>query len=394
MRTSLLSYFLLSLCALVHAEPKYPVDISYMVSDFKYSQEHGLKICEVQQGVVSTVKGDLYILGGDGSISPMIARFFDHFPIKKWATGSIYPPLRRSLAAKGWGFQRSIRTLSTNPEFLEYATLPPADPSSITSYAGIVYATSEIVNNFDSYRNAYPGMLFMDAAVLPYWVDKYKMNALFNLNPELKEYKADWELYPKKYDPLLAERIQEKLPSEFYVIKPRREFLGRGVIVVANTDLDGVLQMILEPKASLRRHPDDSYSYWWKNRDDSFLIERYYKSDYLLFSHKLSEKADALISDNEEGYHYDATMRIVFILKYDEGKMTYHSLGGFWKLPCKALEEKGTLNERGVSICEPPFYRAVDPELLTEIDAKMERAMLLLYEIMLNEPKPEGLGMI
>ncbi len=368
----------------VHAEPKYPADISYMVCDFKYSQEDGVKICEVQHGTVSALGGDLYISGGVGSISPMIANFFDRFPMKKWVSGRFYAPLRKSLAAKGWQIEQSITTLSKNPEFLECAALPPADPSSIASYAGIVYASREAANDFDFYRKAYPGILFVDAAALPYWIDKYKMNLLFNNNAELKEYKADWEPYPKKYDPLLAERIQETMPSELYVIKPRKQFLGTGVIVVENKDLDGVLQMILEPQASLKSHPDKSYSYWLRNKDDSFLIEKYYKSDYLHFSHKLSEKGDALASDSEEAYSYDATMRIAFILEYNEGKMSCHCLGGFWKLPCKALEEEGTLKEQTISVCAPPFYRAVDPELLKEINPKIERAMLLLYEVMLQ----------
>jgi hypothetical protein len=215
------------------------------------------------------------------------------------------------------------------------------------------------------------------------------MNALFEGNEELKQYKADWRLYPKKYDPFLAERIQREMPSELYVIKPRRECLANGVIVVANKDLDGVLQMILEPLASLEKHPCKKYAYWWKNREDTFLIEKYYRSDYLCFSQPLSERDRSLspsfqIMPCAAGYHYDATMRLAFILQYDEGKMTYHSLGGFWKLPSKAIEEEGTLNETRISCCEPPFYTAVDSELFREVNAQMERAMLLLYEMMLN----------
>lgn len=363
----------------IYAEPQYPVDISYLVSDFKYSQEHGLKICEVQHGALSAVQGDLYLSGENGSISPMIADFFALFVMKKWAVGLLYPPLRISLAAKEWDVQQSMKTLLKDPTFLECATRPPVDPFSITSYAGIVYGAFDIVRNANSYCKAYPGILFIDAATLPYWRDKYKMNALFDLNDELKPYKADWRLYPKAYDPLLSERIQEEMPSEFYVIKPRKEALANGVIVVASKDLDGVLQMILEPLASLEKHPDKKYSYWWKNRDDTFLIEKYYTSDCLCFSLPISET----LSSRAE-YHYDATMRLAFILQYDRGNMTYHCLGGFWKLPSKALEEEGTLNEKMISCCRPPFYMAVDPALLQEVNAHMEKAMLLLYELMLN----------
>ena len=102
----------------IYAEPKYPVDISYLVSDFKYSKEHGLKICEVQHGSLSAIQGDLYISGEDGNISPMIAEFFALFPMKKWAAGLIYPPLKRSLTMKDWDVEQSIKTLLKDPIFL------------------------------------------------------------------------------------------------------------------------------------------------------------------------------------------------------------------------------------------------------------------------------------
>lgn len=361
-------FFCFILNSTICAEPKYPVDVSYLVSDFKYSQEHGLKICEVQQGALSAVNGDLYVFGGDGSISPMIADYFSLFPMKKWAAGVLYPPLKRSLVAKDWDVQQSMSTLLKDPDFLKCATLCPIDPFSISSYGGIVYAGLDIARHIDFYRKAYPGILFIDAATFPYWKDKYKMSALFEQNDELRQYKADWRLYPKKYDPSLAEKIYREMPSELYVIKPRGECLANGVIVVANADLDDVLQMILEPSPNLEKHPDKKYAFWGKNREDTFLIEKYYASDYLSYGPEC---------------HYDATLRLAFILQYNEGKMTYHCLGGFWKLPSKALEEEGTLNEQRISRCAPPFYRAIDRELLKEVNAQMERAMLLLYEAML-----------
>lgn len=364
----------------MYAESKYPVDISYLVSDFKYSQEHGLKICEVQQGALSALNGDLYISGEDGIISPRIADFFTLFPIKKWASGVHYSPLKRSLMARDWVIHQSIQTLCLDPLFLDCAKVPPQDPCSISSYRGFVYAALEIARHMDVYRKAYPGILFIDGATLPYWKDKFKMNALFNQNPQLKQYKADWRLYPKKYDSFLSERIQQDMPAKLYVIKPRTDCLANGVIVVANTDLDEVLQMILEPLPSLGKHVDKKYAYWWKNQDSTFLIEKYYPSDVLCFPDPVNPKAHC-----QETYHYDATMRIAFVLEYNEGAMTYHCLGGFWKLPSKALEEEGTLNEQRISCCEVPFYTSVDPELFVEINAQMEQAMLLLYQVMLQQ---------
>lgn len=371
-------YFFLSWIAL-YAESKYPVDVSYMVSDLKYSRKEGLKICEVQHGALSAVLGDLFLSGEDGSISPLIAEFFTQYPMKKWAAGWIYPPLQRSFAQKGWEIHPSTNALLKDPTFLVRAAAAPANRYSIASYAGLVYAAPDLIRHYDYYRRTYPGILFIDAATFPYWKDKYAMNELFETNEELKKYKADWKLYPKKYDPLLSQRIQFEMPSDHYVIKPRKECLANGVIVIAKEDLDGVLQMILEPLDSLEKHPDKKYAYWRKNREDTFLIEKYYRSDLLRIPHPLGDEISSLAE-----YHFDATMRIAFILQYNEGAMSYRCLGGFWKLPSKAIEEEGTLNERCISCCEPPFYYPIDAELFQEVNEQMERAMLLLYEAMLN----------
>jgi len=132
--------------------------------------------------------------------------------------------------------------------------------------------------------------------------------------------------------------------------------------------------------ASLKQHPDKKYSYWLKNSDDTFIIEKYYKSDYICCLHPLEKECSY-----QKEYQYDATMRIAFILQYNENKITYQFLGGFWKLPLKALQEKGTVNEKTISYCKPPFYTAIDQILLDEVNIHMEKAMLLLYEIMLNK---------
>ena len=373
----LIACILLSLNSVaIYTIPKYPVDISYLVTDFKYNKRDGLKICEVQHGSLSALKGDLVIHGDNGTIPPKIAEFFSNFPIKKWTINSIYGPLKKSLSADEWSFSSFLNC----PFFLELAAISPTDPYDINCYHGMVYADSYIIKDFNTYRTTYPGIIFINAATLPYWIDKYKMSQLFDAHEQLKQYKADWRVYDKKYDPYLARRIQQDMPAKMYVIKPRKEFLSTGVIIVASQDLDEALQKILEPLHSLKNHPDKKYAYWYKNHDENFIIEKHYESDYLIFDHPLDNNdVDAA------EYHYDTTMRIAMILEYNNGNMSYHNLGGFCKLPCKALQEEGTLQEKRISCCKAPFYRAINPELLEEIDAHMEKAMLLLYEVMLNQ---------
>lgn len=367
------------LTTISYAQSKYPVDISYMVTDFKYSKKDGLKICEVQQGSLSALKGDLCVAGGDGTIAPAIAQYFKKFTIPKWTTGLIYAPIKRALAKQSWSIIASFANLLRNQDFLDQASTNPNNPYSINSYSGMVYADVDVTKKYDEYQESYPGMLFLNAATFPYWIDKYKMSELFNRNEKLKQYKADWRLYPKNYLPNLAQQIQDDMPADMYVIKPRKEFLGNGVIIVARENLDSVLQTILEISPALKKHADKKYAYWANNKDTTFLIETYYESDYLCFDHPL-ENASAPAGN----YHYDTTMRIAFILEYNEGVVSYHSLGGFCKLPCKSLEEDAPLQESRISYHRAPFYQPIDPELFTEINEHMQRAMLLLYEVMLQ----------
>lgn len=78
----------LAICVLfiseVKAASKYPVDVSYLVADLKYSQEHGIKICEIQHGILSRVTGDIFLRGTPGPISSNFCEVLSEFPIKKW----------------------------------------------------------------------------------------------------------------------------------------------------------------------------------------------------------------------------------------------------------------------------------------------------------------------
>lgn len=365
--------------ALFSIQSKYPADLTYMIADCKYSKKNGLKICEVQHGALSALKGDIALNGENGIICPNLAQFFTQYAPKKWVTGLLFSPLKRSLIEQSWQTTQSFIKLIKDPAFLELATTEPDDPSCIDSYAGIVYADLDIIKKIDQYQIMYPGILFLNVPTFPYWADKYKMDLLFEKNEQLKPYKADWRLYPKNYRPNLAQQIQDDMPSELYVIKPRGEFLSTGVIVVERENLDTVLQIILQPGVMTKKSDFTDYSYWKKNSDTSFLIEKHYQSDLACFPHSLDNPSAA-----QANYHYDTTYRIVFVLEYNQGVMHYHSIGGYSKFPYKALEEQGSATEQRVSYWKPAFFAPIDPELFAEINMHLEHAMLLLYEVMLQ----------
>jgi hypothetical protein len=348
----------------------FPVDISYLIADLKYSTKSGLKICEVQHGYPSALTGDAFI---GGQIPQRIADYFDTVfrpDIRKWAAGVPYYGLIECLNAKGWiTTERSLSMLELNQEFLDVASRVPSNPRCVAAYHGIVYASRELSANvvLEDYQRRYPGIVFIDAATLEYWADKIKMNSLFG---DKNGAKADWMKIPKQYDPLVIEQIFHQMPAEMYVIKPRSEYLGNGIIIVTNSDLDQTLKNISD-RSGLSESP--YYKYWARNRDNEILIETFYESDEFIES----------VGDGLRR-RYDLTMRIAFILQYDQGQISYHSLGGYWKLPFLALDEEGTLNQKRMSYCKVPYYRAVDPDLYREVDAKLQDAMITLYGSIVN----------
>lgn len=313
--------------------------ISYMATDFKYSKEHGIKICEVQHGAFSSMNGDIYLSEDEnGTIANNFAKYFDKFDMKKWMVGAIYSPIKRCLLKKGWIWYSSFEYLFADSEFK----------------SGIVFATCEIANGQPFDVTKYPDVILIDAGTFGLCNNKIKMNSLFT--DELAKYKADWVEYPKKYDGELIESIKKTMQSDLYVIKPFREFLANGIIVASSEELDSVMQKIISKDKLTGK-----YFYWQNNKDPSFIIEKYYKSDYTTFN-------------NDE--YYDPTMRIAFILN----NSTYHCLGGFWKLPKSPVEGSRDLNDTSISHGAGPFYKTVDKELFEEVNKEMETCMLLFDE--------------
>ena len=359
-------------------DSKYPVDISFMVSDLKYSQEHGIKICEVQHGAISTFNGDLSVHGEMGTISPRFSQFFNQFSQNKWIPGYYFSPLYQTLIAAGWIPKGEI-PLGANPLFLFCANTYPDNPQSINSYSGILYSSRDLINGYQKIKEIYPGILFVDAATLPYWHDKYKMSLLFTRTPELKQIKPEWNLY-KKGDPVpLAKQIKEDIRADCYVIKPRSESLGHGVIIVDANDLETTLEMIMNPKISLKKHDDPSFRYWFKNKESSFIVEKYYPSDLIEV---------ALDPNKENVKSYNGTMRVAFILMYNEGSMSCQCLGAYWRLPEKGVGQGGTLNQERKDLGSKNFFSAVSQELLSEIYPAMEEKMTMLYQQMLEIDDP------
>jgi hypothetical protein len=156
-----------------------------------------------------------------------------------------------------------------------------------------------------------------------------------------------------------------------FVIKPRGAFLGNGVIIVAKEDLNETLNYILNKSDALAKDTDGSYSYWQKDRFDSFLVEKYYPSDPVQV-------------EAQDGKLFEPTMRVAFILIYDNKIIDFRFLGGYWLLPNKAIDEPASLNEQKKAYCKVPFFTKVSDTVLEEVRQQLAATLPLLYQKMLE----------
>lgn len=248
----------------LHGDSAYPVDLSFMVADIKYSQEHGIKICEVQQGICSSFKGDAFSHEGYPVIAHNLMDVLALYVGKGWTVPKIHCDAAVKVLfdnQENWHVKKRKQDIFRDSEFLEAAVRNPVDPSRIEDYSGFVYLKCTSLSRLDQMQHLYPGIVFIDRATSPYWIDKVKVSALFELDPMLSSIKPKWNTYPTVYSSGLASKIKEELGSDLFVIKPKGCFLGRGVIIVSEQMLDSVLQYILNKSKSLKNDPDHSYSY-------------------------------------------------------------------------------------------------------------------------------------
>lgn len=358
-------FLCLLLCALpLVAETKYAADVTVLVADLKYSSEHGVKICEVQHGILSTFLGDVYLHGDLGKLSPKVADYFAQFNMPKWMARqqvNFQPLVDSLLLSPDWHKRAKVQDILSDPEFLKAAKQAPDDPADIFSYHGMVWAAPHEA----ICREEFPGIVVLDAASHPFWVDKFKMSLLFTQDPALHAVKPEWALYTKSVESTM--QIVEELPSDCYVLKPRGAFLGNGVIIVERENLQSTLEYILTPSDELKQDVDKSYSYWSRDKFESFLVEKYYPSDLIEYNEKL----------------YEPTMRVVFICSSINHQVDVQFLGGYWILPNKAIDEPGTLNETKKAYCKPPLFAEVDADVLEQVQDELLACLPLFYRQML-----------
>ena len=350
-----------------------PADICFFVTDMKYSRERGIKICEVQHGILSMFKGTSFLVPGDVSIQQRFLGVLSQYSPKGWTilTHIDDPGLRWVLStAYNWRVKNSLQEIFQDHEFLAHAKQPVHDKSDLSAYHGFLFASASLLKKDEELEERCPGIIVIDKSSFPFWVDKYKMTVLFDRDPILSAMKPKWGLYKKEYSKDLASKIISDLKCNAFVIKPRGAFLGNGVILVEKDQLDSVLEYIINSSQSAKDHPDPAFNYWSKDRFNSFIVEEFATSDLVMAPH-LGTKI------------YQPTMRVAFVLVHTKGAFNVHFLGAYWKTPTFSVFEEASFMQKNKDICEPPFYLAVDPETWADVKNKLQIALPILHKEML-----------
>jgi hypothetical protein len=357
---------------------KYPVDICYMVADLKYSAARGVKICEVQQASLSMFNGDAYRNPEEESIHKELLRMLATYNEHGWVVsdGMADKKLVATLTeAPGWRDPKDMIALFSDQQFKDAAKQPPTHPHDLSTYKGFLYISWSQLSAIYDFETRLPGMAVVDKSSFPLWIDKDRMTSLFAEDERLAALKPKWGSYKKIYTKGLAATIASELGCDTFVIKPRGNFMGRGVIIAQRQELDEVLRYIITQKGLLTESKDPAYAAWKNDQFDSFIVEEFVASDPITLPHLGNKK-------------YQPTMRVAFLLVYNKGCHYVHFLGSYWKTPEVSIDEPGNFMHKNKDICEPPYYLAVDAKTKQIVQDHLHATLPILHRKMLQFRPP------
>ena len=358
----------------VYIAGKCPVDICFMVADLKYNSKQGVKICEIQQASLSLFNGNAFRSLEEESIHKELVRILSLYNKNGWVVANPMADKNvvSALASSSfWQSSQDLIALCSNAHFMNQAKQPITDIYDLSSYQGFLYSNWSHLCVIDDFEKRFPAMIVIDKSSFPFWIDKYRMTQLFAEDELLSTFKPKWGNYKKNYTKELAAQIAQDLQCDTFVIKPRGEFLGKGVIIIPRQDLDEVLLYIITKSGTLSDSKDPAYTAWKNDPFDSFIVEEFVASDPIVISHL-------------ENKIYQPTMRVAFLLVYNKQCHHVHFLGGYWKTPLLSLYEDGDFMQKNKDVCKPPYYCAVDAITMQLVQKELSIALPLLHARMLQ----------
>lgn len=344
-----------------------PVDVSFLIVDLKWHETRGAQVCEIQHGVKSAFKGYRFLYGDEEQMAgKILVKLNNYFP-NSWVFPKDFadPGLKEKFVEDPqWSCFSSLTDLMKDNKFLLDAIPPPDDWSSLMDYRGFVFCSPHFLLGREKFRTMYPGVVLIDSAFDGHVANKYIMTKLFMGDSYTEAHKPLWGYYTKK-EKNLAEKILNDIPSDKLVIKPLNEYCGRGVIILKREELKATLKSLFKKK-NKKTYTDPAYEFWRNGSASEFMVEEFIESEPVFAPHL--------------GKTYCPTIRTVFLLFYDQGKIQIDCLGGYYNLPGVSFEEGGTLNQVCKSSSGVPYFEKVEPELLKEASEQIKEVLHIIYK--------------
>lgn len=355
-----------------------PYDISFLIADMKFDGTN-LKILEFGEGTRSYFKGH-EALYGNGKIWDGLWTYCEQFRAPMWYIGSLLEDNKKlqeisftKFNSLGGNFAKHLHKIQLTKPF---KSIRITQNEPFVKHTGIIVLREHSLapSFIKNFVNTYPHILVMNTAGAPFVNYKHLTAKLFN-DCNLQSLKPHWQLYPKVYSRTLTKTIITDFPeTKKFVIKPLDSANGWGVLIVRKKELDATLRKIFsEDKQILENIEDMSYRLWATDHNKDFLIEEYVPSKPVNLGKK----------------QFDATMRMVFVLDYDQvaNEINLTFLGDYWKLPAKALDEEGTLTERHKSkiVTNRESSMEVDPQDRLVVMNILGASLPKLYQKMIEK---------
>lgn len=356
----------------VPAPTDIPADIAYWIADIKYN-EQGVKIVELGDGNFAGYKV-LDNMHFRGKVWSQVWQHLLSLGIPVWYVGS-YASDPDVVAWKRFrelgGFHsETLETLQRDTDFQEHAQRASVSPArTLKDYQGIIVLKryNPSLTSFENFAARYPNFLILNETSSLHVSNKSMTDSLFD-TPAIKEARPKAVIYPKRYTRGLAKDILSKLPADWLVIKPINSGRGNGIIMVDREHLSQALHKVLienkskyPPNNDYTFKPDTpmSYEYWKYDRNTRFLVEEFAESK-------------PIIVDNKP---YDPTMRVIFIMQYEQGQIKLDYIDAYWKKPVKSLLDEGTFKEKHISKHAPNFEESQGLGVSEEDLAGVKEAM-------------------
>ncbi|MFH1254276.1 MAG: hypothetical protein V1646_02480, partial [bacterium] len=164
--------------------------------------------------------------------------------------------------------------------------------------------------------------------------------------------------------------IIEEFKCDYYVVKPACGTMGQGVFIVSKEELAKTLKYTLRFYDGKKKYKgiDSRFKSWVDDKSKLCLVQEFVGSKII----------------QVDGKSYEPTMRLIFILCYDNCVPKIEFLGGYWKIPNISLYENGDLTKKLKSGTSHETKAEIDPKDYQVVTKILQEFMPRLYLKMLG----------